>query len=192
MAAAMELFASRGYEETTLEEVAEAAGLHVQTLYRHFPSKQHLATAGEQDYLERFRRAIEDPARAGDTLTFWRRWVSEAASSVVDDGGDRYRRYLKSRAALPAVASRLKAIQDEYEDLLTASLARDFGETGERISTARLVAGMLLAGNSYVLRCYAAEDFDLAAEAVGVTTRVEALFGHLVKAADRADAVSGG
>lgn len=181
MRSAAKLFARNGYEATTLEDVAEDAGLHVQTLYRHFPTKQDLATAGDQDLLERFRQAILDPDRAGNTFEFWRDWVAQAAGWVMRDGGTNYRRYLRSSARLPAVSVRLKAIQDQYEDLLTQSLARDIGESEQRVGRARLIAGMLLAGNSYVVRSYATEKFDLVAEAVAVTEAVEDMFGHLVK-----------
>jgi AcrR family transcriptional regulator len=177
---AAELFASKGYEATTLEEVADNAGLHVQTLYRHFPTKQDLATAGDQALLDRFRAAIVDPGRGNTTFEFWRDWVEQAAQWVMRDGGDNYRRYLRSSAGLPAVAVRLKAILDEYEDLLTESLTREFAPCADRVSSARLVAGMLLAGNSYALRCYAREKVDLVKEVVAVTRSVEAMFAHLI------------
>lgn len=51
MVAAIDLFASKGYEETTLESIAKKAGLHVQTLYRHFPTKSDLAAAILHDHL---------------------------------------------------------------------------------------------------------------------------------------------
>ncbi len=43
--AASALFARRGYAETKLEDIAAAAGVTKQLLYRHFPSKQALHLA---------------------------------------------------------------------------------------------------------------------------------------------------
>ncbi|MDF1705092.1 MAG: helix-turn-helix domain containing protein [Aeromicrobium sp.] len=43
--AAMALFLQRGYEATTMEDVAEAAEVGLSTLYRYFPSKDLLGTA---------------------------------------------------------------------------------------------------------------------------------------------------
>lgn len=41
-AAALRLFAEQGYEQTTVEEIAEAAGISVRTLFRYYSSKQHI------------------------------------------------------------------------------------------------------------------------------------------------------
>lgn len=180
MQAAATLFSQQGYDATTLEEVADAAGLHVQTLYRHFATKQDLATAGDQDLLEHFRRQISDPDRAGGTFDFWRGWVEQAADWVMRDGGENYRRYLNSSAELPTVAVRLKAIQDQYEDLLTESLERECAHCSDLVSPPRLIAGMLLAGHNYVLRCHAREKIDLKAEALSVIQGVEESVGHLL------------
>jgi AcrR family transcriptional regulator len=42
--AAVRLFAERGYEPTTVEQICAAAGVSKPMLYRHFESKQQLAT----------------------------------------------------------------------------------------------------------------------------------------------------
>jgi AcrR family transcriptional regulator len=188
MQAAASLFAKQGYDATTLEEVADAAGLHVQTLYRHFPTKQDLATAGDQDLVERFRRQISDPTRPGSTFDFWRGWVEQAADWVMRDGGENYRRYLISSAGLPVVAVRLKAIQDQYEDLLTESLERECARCDDLVSPPRLIAGMLLAGHNYVLRCHARQKIDLKAEALAVIQGVEDSVGHLLQQPSTASA----
>ncbi len=162
---AQTLFATQGYEQTTLEEVAGHAGLHVQTLYRHFASKQELATAGDEDLLDRFTRAIRDPQRQTSTFSFWREWVRQAIERVTqEDGGQQYRAFL-------------------LQDLLTESLAADFALPAEGTGTPRLVAIMLWGVNAHVQRLHASHaEFDLAKEAVVVIDAVEALFGHLVKA----------
>ena len=54
VSAARQLFLSKGYDNTTLEEIAELAGLHVQTLYRHFGTKQDLAKAGDEHWYRAF------------------------------------------------------------------------------------------------------------------------------------------
>ena len=44
-ATALELFAARGYEQTSLREIAERVGLTKASLYYHYPSKQELLQA---------------------------------------------------------------------------------------------------------------------------------------------------
>jgi AcrR family transcriptional regulator len=61
--AALELFVSQGYAETTIDQVAEAAGVGRRTVFRHFPTKaamlfDHLAVRGDSV----IRRLGERPA----------------------------------------------------------------------------------------------------------------------------------
>ncbi len=179
------LFAERGYKETTLEEVAEHAGLHVQTLYRHFANKQELATAGDQDLLEQFEYAITDPQRNSNTFEFWREWVGDMAVRLTRvEGGQNLRKFLRQRWSRQLISPLLIRIAHQYEDLLTESLARDFGMPSGGVATPRLVAIMLWGVHSHVQRLYVAEEeFDLAKEVVVVVDSVESLFGHLVKPA---------
>ncbi|NGN62706.1 TetR family transcriptional regulator [Streptomyces sp. A7024] len=43
---ALDLFAAKGYDETTLEEVASAAGVSKRTLFNYFRNKEDLALSG--------------------------------------------------------------------------------------------------------------------------------------------------
>lgn len=66
--AALEAFAERGYDGTSIREIAARAGLSVPGLYHHYPSKQallvSLTTVVMRDLLDRSRRAVDE---AGDT-----------------------------------------------------------------------------------------------------------------------------
>lgn len=48
---AMRLFLARGFDNTTVEEVAAAAGVSHMTVYRHFPTKESLVLTDEWDAL---------------------------------------------------------------------------------------------------------------------------------------------
>jgi AcrR family transcriptional regulator len=44
MKAALLIFEEKGFKESTISQIADQAGLHVQTFYRHFKSKDDLIT----------------------------------------------------------------------------------------------------------------------------------------------------
>jgi len=46
---AMRLFAEQGYEQTTVEQIAEAAGVSTATVYRYFTSKEDTVVTDEYD-----------------------------------------------------------------------------------------------------------------------------------------------
>ncbi|MEM5518000.1 TetR/AcrR family transcriptional regulator [Henriciella sp. AS95] len=178
--AAQGLFFSKGYEATTLDEVADVAGVHVQTLYRHFSTKQELASSGDQRWFDHFKARLTDPNRSGNTFDFWRRWIGKSFRYLTQDGDERYRQYIRTRHANPPILGYLSTIRADYEDVLCQSLARDFGMPADGVGEPRLAAGMLIAGSSYVMRRYEVEDIDIVTEAILVIDQVEALFSHLL------------
>src|SRR3954447_10306627 len=46
--AALHLFSEQGYDETTVAQIAERAGLTKSTFFRHFPDKRELLVAGQE------------------------------------------------------------------------------------------------------------------------------------------------
>ena len=57
--ASRRLFGVKGYEETTIEDVAEKARISKATLYNYFPSKESLLIGIAEDELEQIQRLIE-------------------------------------------------------------------------------------------------------------------------------------
>ncbi|UOR00768.1 TetR/AcrR family transcriptional regulator [Leucobacter allii] len=56
--AAEALFAERGYAETAIEDIAEAADVAVRTIYAHFPSKAAILLDHFDDWLDAFVAAF--------------------------------------------------------------------------------------------------------------------------------------
>ena len=52
---AFTLFASRGFDRTTVDEIAAAAGIGRRTFFRYFPSKNDIPWGAFEDELERMR-----------------------------------------------------------------------------------------------------------------------------------------
>ncbi len=56
--AALELFATRGYERTTATEIAESVGLTERTFFRHFSDKREVLFHGQQQLVEAFLAGV--------------------------------------------------------------------------------------------------------------------------------------
>lgn len=57
---ALRLFSSRGFEATTVDDIAAAAGIGRRTFFRYFSSKNDLAWGDFDAQLERMRRYLRD------------------------------------------------------------------------------------------------------------------------------------
>jgi len=62
--AALELFSSRGYHDTTTAQIAKKAGVAEGTIYRHFPSKQQLLNELYRAALRWATKTVDDAAGA--------------------------------------------------------------------------------------------------------------------------------
>ncbi len=63
--AALDLFAERGYDNTTVAQIAERAGLTKSTFFRHFPDKREVLAAGQDTLCQLLSAGIaEAPASA--------------------------------------------------------------------------------------------------------------------------------
>lgn len=65
--AAAELFAERGYDATTVEEIATRADVAKATFFNHFPRKDALLRAVTEDMLDLVREEFGVPGAAGDS-----------------------------------------------------------------------------------------------------------------------------
>jgi AcrR family transcriptional regulator len=61
---ALDLFLRHGYAGTTVEDIANASGVSVRTLYRYFPSKDALLFEGFQPALEQISDALRHRDRS--------------------------------------------------------------------------------------------------------------------------------
>ncbi|CAN5337810.1 TetR family transcriptional regulator [soil metagenome] len=56
----MELYVERGFEQTTVAEIAERAGLTERTFFRHFGDKREVLFPDQNDFQDRFVTAVVD------------------------------------------------------------------------------------------------------------------------------------
>ena len=56
---AIELFLKQGYDETTIDDIARAAGIGRRTFFRYFPSKNEVAWGNFDEHLAGMRASLE-------------------------------------------------------------------------------------------------------------------------------------
>lgn len=138
--AALALFAERGYDATTIADIAERAGVSPRTFFTHHPSKEHVLFCEDDGWLQRLeaRLAARPPGETTlDTvretlraeLADWdiaARTVTEQTRREVID-------------ATPVLLAHERQLLSRFELTLREAVAADLGETSEDLRP-RLVA----------------------------------------------------
>ena len=179
--AATDLFAKQGFEETTLEAVAEKAGLHVQTLYRHFPTKSDLVAAIWHDNVASFEAFFSE--RKSDALSAWRDWVEQRGIIVTQRGNAEYRKRIADFWAYPTVSTITLKFWYRYEEVLAGGIAEDMGVDVDTDPLPTLIACMLWGGNMHAARNWAEAGgkTSLVAACLEVVDTVRDQFKHRLK-----------
>lgn len=144
---ARRLIREQGYEQTSLEDIAEAAETSVSTLLRHFGSKERLALAAQVDALERFRDVVTAPGPT-PTIERWRNFVAHLAAEREPSHDWETDHHLI--ATVPAIHRLNSHLQRCYQDLLAEGFAREAGVDPDHDLYGRLLAALLVAGNEAV------------------------------------------
>jgi AcrR family transcriptional regulator len=84
-AAALELFATRGFEQTTAAEIAQAVGLTERTFFRHFSDKREVLFYGQEQFLQAFVDGVDAAPPDASPLEVIAAAVSAAASFFPDE-----------------------------------------------------------------------------------------------------------
>ena len=129
--AAAAMFAAKGYDGTSIRDIAGAVGMLPGSLYYHFKSKEDLLIAVYRKGVARFEAAIDEAlgSTGGDP---WQAIEAACAAhlSILLDGGD-YARIVNPefvRSFPPAMLPTLNAERDRYErhfEKLIAALPLD-------------------------------------------------------------------
>ncbi|SHF82265.1 acyl-CoA-like ligand-binding transcription factor [Streptoalloteichus hindustanus] len=117
---ALRLFLAQGYEATTVEEIAAAAGVSHMTFFRYFPTKE--AVVADDDYDALVPELIQRRPPDEDPLTTIRHALLDGLATLYE----RDRRTLLARTRLilttPALRSRLWENQHATVELFTRAL----------------------------------------------------------------------
>jgi AcrR family transcriptional regulator len=136
--AAMRLFAERGFEATTIADIAEAADIAPRTFFAYFPSKEDAVFPKYAAALEAFDRMLRERPPGTTALAALRTWVELAAQEYIPSP-DRMRLEAKLRRESPAVAACDLRHTREFEHRLAEAVGEDLGEPADALRP-RLVA----------------------------------------------------
>jgi AcrR family transcriptional regulator len=146
--AGMRLFAEQGFARTTIDQIADAAGVSRTTFFRYFPSKEAVIFASQNQTIHDFARLLSERPAEESALRAFEEAVVEFARRTADDQV-RKRRALELwalYAANPELRARMIENRQMWVDQMAATFARRDGveEPDARHCIASAVAMELL------------------------------------------------
>lgn len=117
---ALQLFAERGYDQTTLAEIADAADVSPRTIFAYFQSKEDILFCDEPLLYEQLKRALEERPPGATTVDALRDFISNV--EVPDDLTRLRKQLIRSDEALRL---REHARSGPMEELIADSVAKD-------------------------------------------------------------------
>lgn len=179
---ASRIFNERGYDQTSLEDIANEAEMSVSSLLRYFGDKERLALAHHIDLLESFRRHLADESEP--VLERWRQFIVDQAGSM--RSFDSYHEERQLIVSVPGLLRLLSRIQLDQQEELAAAFASEAGVDPGQDLYGRLLAALLVAGNEavYLQWLRSGGQRDLAAVCLEVVDFVASRLGSRDETAD--------
>ncbi|MFJ3780107.1 TetR family transcriptional regulator [Streptomyces sp. NPDC090075] len=153
VAAAFELFAERGYDSTTIDDIVRRAGVGRRSFFRYFPTKEEVvfpdherALANMVDYLEEGAQDPDPVGRACGAARLVMRMYAENAEFSV-------KRYALTRK-VAALKAHETSVVWRYERALAAYLQRRFATLPDGDARAYTVAASVVAAHNHGLRSW--------------------------------------
>lgn len=111
--AAVGLFLERGFVETTMDDVAEHAGVSRRTVYRHFPTKDELVYEQPQMWLQHFDDEIATRKPAESVHDVCHRGLASVAQLIQDNASSVLAAFSVS-IATPSLRGRNGKSEDDW------------------------------------------------------------------------------
>ncbi len=181
LASAWELFHTEGYDSTTQTAIAEGAGLHLQTLIRHFPTKADLVAGIWQESVKQFEAYFLQ--REQNAIAAWRNWVEINAKRL-----SKHKYSMAATESLPILTPEAQDALSRYREIIAEGIAEDMAVDAGSDIRPMLIACMLFAGNSHVADSWRKRRFDekaYVASLLEVVDSAEEMLAHLFKKAPK-------
>src|SRR5258708_35202478 len=138
--AALELFAERGYRETTINDIAERAEVAPRTVTVHFPTKEELLLDAEPFTLDSLSGRLYARRPHESALEALRDWMATTMTEVETNASELDRRFWERRALRahiintePELRGRARASYYPFERVLAEAIGKDLGQSGNSL-----------------------------------------------------------
>lgn len=157
MAVALRMFQERGFDETTVEEIAAAAEISPRTFFRYFPSKVDVIFGDHQELVMLIRQTLADRPTGEPVVRIVRRAMQQAVGQVVDDPALFLTRMRLTRS-VPAAHAHSRLLDLDYENVIAEAVARSRGTDPETDLLARMVGKLAWSANLAASEIWLASD----------------------------------
>ncbi len=137
---ALRLFSANGFDETTVEEIASAAGVSQRTFFLHFPTKAAAAFPDHEERVQDFRNNLGDGRAVGNPLLH----LCEVMSSGLDTDSPMRRTRYRLLAQVSALRDEDSRTDRDYEEVVAAYLIQSWGDSIEARVRAHAIANAAL------------------------------------------------
>jgi AcrR family transcriptional regulator len=149
---ALELFAERGYDETTLADIAEAADVSPRTIFAYYQSKEDILFCEEGVFLDSLQQMLRERPTGTTTVDAIREFFGS-----IEPPAEEARLRKKVVTDTPSLQMRLRAQHARLEPILVESIARDLGAGPDDMRPLLIAASMMAAFMSVRDRLFEAE-----------------------------------
>jgi AcrR family transcriptional regulator len=140
--AAVELFIEKGFDETTVDDIAEAAGVSRRTFFRYFSSKNDLMSSAVLSYGTSLTDAVRACPANYSLSEVFRETVYKVAKQSAP--GPRTRRIMGIAAKYPEARQAQQARLAEVQDHIAEAFAERLQKAGPGDPRPHLLAGLTL------------------------------------------------
>jgi AcrR family transcriptional regulator len=175
--AALELFAAHGFDDTSMEQVADAAGVSRRTIYRYFPTKDDLVFESPRKWLAVFNETIDTRGPDEPTRDVFARALLDVARFVESDR-DTVLAGFSILAASPALMSRHGRSDAEWSARYLELIGPDVTDEPDGVLRATAAAMAFVAAQNALIAVWATgqPDADLVAMTEVVLDQTDSLW----------------
>jgi AcrR family transcriptional regulator len=153
--AAIDLFTSKGYEATTVEQISAAAGVAPRTFFHHFATKDDILFDGYAARLDEAARSF----RASKSTTLWGALAesSHSVAEAISNQPDMFLVRARLYHSLPTLRATMLRINDDWIDQMTVEVARWLNADSATDLRPRLAATAINAANRAAIDVWVAD-----------------------------------